>query len=276
MLTAITSGDPPRVRGGLMRGSRPVAVALAATFLVASLVLVAPDAGAGSASPWVGTYAGSGKGKAVKGTKEVEATVTVWLEDAGGGNAKVTVRVDKYGLVMGAVGTVEPQANGSYLIPIDVSSSTVSANAVLTVVHQGDRMVMSGQGAGIALGNEGTGTLGAEQTATGVVLPSLGAQTTDMLKDVGGGPARAESVQTPAATGAVIDVKPTSSLAPARPSAPLATEREIFAMVLLFLIFMYLVLVPVWGGRLTELKSSELSVAASEAWHGDSTAGGES
>ena len=259
-----------------MRGSRPVAVALAATFLVASLVLVAPAAGAGPASPWVGTYAGSGKGKAVKGTKEVEATVTVWLEDAGGGNAKVTVRVDKYGLVMEAVSAVEPQANGSYLIPIDVSSSTVSANAILTVMHQGDRMVMSGQGAGIALGNEGTGTMGAEQTATGVVLPSLGAQTTDMFKDVVGGPARAKSVQAPAATGAVIDVKPASSLAPARASAPLATERELFAMAVLFLIFLLLVFMPVWGGHLHELDSEGMSKVLGQWMFDDPAKGGES
>lgn len=247
-----------------MRASHGVAATLVAAAVAALTLLLAPMTLADSASPWVGTYSGSGKGKAVKGTKEVTAPVTIWLEDAGGGNAKVTVRVDKYGLVMDAEGTVEPQANGSYLIPIDVSSSMVSTNAVLTVMHQGDRMVMSGQGAGIALGNEGTGTLGAEQTATGVLLPSLGTQTTDMLKDVVGGPARAKSVQAPAATGAVIDVKPASSLAPARPSAPLATEREIFAMVLLFLIFMFLVLVPVWGGRITGLKSSELSLIAAQ------------
>jgi hypothetical protein len=246
-----------------MRVSHGVGAALVATILVV-LLLVVPVAGADSASPWVGTYAGSGKGKAVKGTKEVEAAVTVWLEDVGSGNAKVTFRIDKYGLTTDASGEVEPQANGSFAIPFDVSSSTVSANGILTVTRQGDKMVMGGNGAGMALGNEGTGTLGAEQTSTGVVLPSVFRQSKDMLSGIFGGPAKAKHATGPAVKGAVVKVKPVSSLAPARPSAPLATEREIFAMVLLFLIFMFLVFVPVWGGGSTDLKSPQLSVFASQ------------
>ena len=246
-----------------MRRSHGVAAALAAVSL-AALVLAASAAAADPSSSWVGTYAGSGKGKAVKGTKEVKAAVTVWLEDAGGGNAKVTFRVDKYGLTMDAAGEVEPQADGSFVIPVDISSSTISANGVLTITRQGDKMVLGGQGAGIALGNEGTGSMGAEQTATGVVLPSLAQQTKDMIGGIFGGPTKARSAPAPAVRGAPAKVKRVSSLAPARPAAPLSTERQIFAMVILFLIFMYLVFGPVWGGGSTDLKSRHLTVFASK------------
>ena len=247
-----------------MRASHGVAATLVTTVAVALTLLFAPAARADSASPWVGTYSGSGKGKAVTGTKEVQAAVTVWLEDSGSGTAKVTFRIDKYGLTLDATGEVEPQANGSYVIPVDISSSTMSGNGVLTVTRQGDRMVLSGDGAGKALGKEGTGSIGAEQTSMGVVLPSLGQQTKDMIGVIFGGPEKAKRAPAPVVGKTVTKVKPVSSLAPARPSAPLATEREILAMVLLFLIFMFLVLVPVWGGRITGLKSSELSVFASE------------
>lgn len=259
-----------------MRAPRRVAAAVGAIILTILLPGVVPAAGADPAAPWIGTYAGSGKGKAVKGSKEVTAAVTVWLEDAGGGNAKVTFRIDKYGLTLDATGEVEPQSNGSYLIPFDVSSTTVNANGVLTVTRQGEKMVMSGDGAGKALGKEGTGSMGAEQTSSGVVLPSLGQQTKDMISGIFGGPDKARRAPAPAVTKSVTKAKPVSSLAPARPSAPIATERQIFAMVLLFLIFMFLVFVPVWSGGFTDLKSRHLTVFASQEAHADAGSGEES
>ena len=229
-----------------MHRSYGVAAAMVVTALLVPLLLSAPAVAADDTqAPYVGTYSGQGTGTSTSG-KTATATVTVWIEDAGSGSVTVTFRVDKYGLTVAGTGEVETPAADTFVIPVDLSDRLASANVILTVKREGDAWAMSGEGAGKALRREGTGTMTGVRTATGVQLPSTWKQTKDMISGILSGPPK-PAASVPATTGRVTTVKPTSSLAPARPSAPIRTERQIGAMALLMLIFLFLVFGPVFG-----------------------------
>ncbi len=154
--------------------------AVAVALLALVLALLAPAvAVAADAAPWVGTYKGVGVGKDAKGKKGTSG-VTIWVEDLGG-SSRFTFRFDKFPVVVSRTTPNGGGLQGSQLMRISVSEQGVSGSGVIVVYPQKGNYLMAGKGAGKALGKQGTGRMGAVRTSTGVELPSLADQVSDLF-----------------------------------------------------------------------------------------------
>jgi len=173
-----------------MRRTRIAAVVLATRVLLALALLPLMAYAAGDESRgYEGVYVGTGQGTGTDGGGG-SASVTVWVEDMGD-SARITIQVLEYGIVVAAEGPVTDDGV-AITVPITVDSMGVSGTGTITLTPSGEFWVMSGEGAGTALGYDGTGTLVADQVSTGFGLPPVGEQITDMFEGIIGGPTKAK------------------------------------------------------------------------------------
>jgi hypothetical protein len=154
--------------------------AIAVTLLAFVLALLVPAvAVAADAAPWVGTYKGVAVGKDAKGKKGTSG-VTVWVEDLGG-SSRFTFRFDKFPVVVSRTTPNGGGLRGSQLMRISVNEQGVSGSGLIVVYPRNGNYLMAGKGAGKALGKQGTGRMGAVRTSTGVELPSIADQFSDLF-----------------------------------------------------------------------------------------------
>ena len=220
---------------------RRITRAAGAVTLAALLSLtVVPVALAAADSSYEGTYAATGDGTDKEGKKGTSA-VTIWVEDLGD-TARVTFRVDKFGITVDAEGPEQWSGDDQVTIPITIDKYGVDASGEITLARDGDVWVLGGDGDGKAVTYEGQGTAAGMRTATGVVLPSVWQQTKDMFSGIFGGPPEAEEAVAPE-PGAAVVVANTSALAPAEASPPLPSTVVIgmaFAFFIWLLFFAFL------------------------------------
>jgi len=214
--------EPPEE--GDMR--RSLGVAAAAVLLALGVSLLLPIvAAADEPSSYAGTYAGMATGKNKKGTKG-SSGVTVWVEDLGG-QAKFTFRFDKVPVVVDATGREEGGTKGSVAVRIAVAKMGIRGNAVLVLVPKGQTWSLVAKGSGKALKYQGSGRLNAARICTGVAVPSVKDQFTDLLKALGG--AKPKSVPVPAggASGVPGIVRVASSGSVAAPEPAVTPVAEV-------------------------------------------------
>jgi hypothetical protein len=160
--------------------TRPLKAAVAAALLAFAVCLLAPTvAAAADAAPWVGTYKGVAVGKDAKGTKG-STGVTIWVEDLGD-STKFTFRFDKFPVIISQTAPNDGGQKGSMLMGISVEERGVSGAGLVVVYPKKGNYMMAGKGAGKAIGKQGTGRMGAVRTSTGVELPSVKQQFSDLM-----------------------------------------------------------------------------------------------
>lgn len=173
-----------------MRRTRIAGAILAVRVLLAiallPLLAYAADAGGGG---FEGTYIGIGDGVGNDGGGG-SASVTVWVEDLGD-TARFTIEVLEYGIVVAAEGPISGEGD-ALSVPITVDSMGVSGSATIGLIREGGVWVLTAEGAGTALGYDGTGSLVADQVSTGFGLPNVGDQIGDMIGAIVGGPSKAK------------------------------------------------------------------------------------
>lgn len=196
-----------------MRRRRIAAVVLIARVVLALTLLPLFAFAAEDAGGFAGTYEGIGEGIGVDGGGGSSA-VTVYAEDLGD-TARFTIEVLEYGITVVAEGPVTDEG-GVITVPISVDSVGVSGDAMIAMQEVGPTWVLSAEGAGTALGYEGTGSLVAERISTGFGLGTIGEQVGEMFGSIVGGPAKAQEKATARAAAARARVP---SATPAVPSA---------------------------------------------------------
>jgi hypothetical protein len=203
-------------------GAGVVAVLILLTLLLPGLAGAADDS-------FVGTYKGWGEGTG-KGGGKAKSAVTIWVQDLGG-SAKFTIRAARLGVTFAATGPKQWQGDDTLVVPVTVKEMGIRASGTFTLERDGENWILSGSGKGKVLNYEGTGTVLAVRTATGVKIPSLGTQIKDGLNALFGGPPKAEAVppeatkggklQPPKPPAQVEQVKPASALAAAEATPPI-------------------------------------------------------
>jgi len=163
------------------------------------------------AAGYEGIYMGIGDGVGTDGGGG-SAAVTVWVEDLGD-SARFTIQILEYGITVAAEGPVTDDGT-SITVPISVDSAGVSGSATVTMTRGDEFWLMTAEGAGNALGYDGTGSLTAEQVSTGFGVPSIGDQIGDMIGAITGGPDEAAEQAT--APPYIPPANATSSKAPTK------------------------------------------------------------
>jgi hypothetical protein len=221
----------------MRRTTRAVGVVVLGV-LMAMIVLPAV-ALAADASSYEGTYAATGDGTDKNG-KKGQSAVTIWVEDLGD-TARVTFRVDKFGITVDAEGPEQWSGADQVTIPIAIDKYGVDASGEITLAREGDTWVLGGTGDGKAVTYEGTGQAAGTRTATGVALPSMWKQTKDLFSGIFGGPPDDEPVSVKGVK--VETVEPASALAPAEAAPPIPTDAVLAGSAALFiflLLFLFL------------------------------------
>jgi hypothetical protein len=137
-------------------------------------------------------------------------------------------------------------------VPVTVKEMGIRASGTFTLERDGENWILSGSGKGKVLTYEGTGTVLAVRTATGVKIPGVGRQIKDGLNALFGGPPKAEKVppqatkggklQPPEPPAQVEQVKPASTLAAAEATPPIPEVDKwavAMAMVLVLVLFFF-------------------------------------
>ena len=236
-----------------MRRARIGAGVVVALILLTPLLL--PGLAGAADDTFVGTYKGWGEGTGKGGGKATSA-VTIWVQDLGG-SVKFTIRASRLGVTFDATGPKQWQGDDTLVVPISVKKMGIRASGTFTLERDDESWVLSGSGKGKVLTYEGTGTVLAVRTATGVKIPGVGAQIKDGLDALFGGPPAAEKVppeatkgdelQPPEPPAQVEQVKPASALAAAEATPPIAEDAKwlltMASIVLLLFIFGFFMLV---------------------------------
>jgi hypothetical protein len=230
-----------------MRRARIGAGVVVVLILLTPLVLTGL---AGAADDtFVGTYKGWGEGTGKGGGKATSA-VTVWVQDLGD-QIRFTIKAAKIGVTFDAQGPKQWQGDDTLLVPINIKKMGVRAKGTVTLERDGDDWILTGSGSGKVLTYEGTGTILAVRTATGVKVPGIADQITGGLEAIFGGPPAAEEAPPEATKGDTLkppeppeqveEVEPASSLAAAEATPPIP-ENDKWVLVLaatLLLLFMF-------------------------------------
>jgi hypothetical protein len=226
---------------------------VAVLVLVTPLLLAGPAGAAGD--DFVGTYKGWGEGTGTGGGK-AKSAVTIWVQDLGG-DVRLTIRAARLGVTFAATGPKQWQGDDTLVVPVTVKEMGIRASGTFTLERDGENWILSGSGKGKVLNYEGTGTVLAVRTATGVKIPSVGTQIKDGLNALFGGPPKAEAVppqatkggklQPPKPPAQVEQVKPASTLAAAEATPPIAEDAKlvltVVATLLLILFFIGFVII---------------------------------
>lgn len=207
-----------------------VVAALLAT--IAACALPARALAATSPPAYTGTYGANAQGVSESGAKK-SSPVTIWVRNIGG-KTRFTFRVDSIGITFEAEGVPSGVGTDTIVVPVPLSGPGIDGNATLTMTRKGAGWVISGKGSGKALGKNGTGRLGGSMTATGVDIPSLGTQVTDMVSSLFGGPPDTNQKAIAISAKPPTVVEPAPSYAPATPRPP-QTDVELLEVIGLML-----------------------------------------
>ncbi|HSL95205.1 MAG TPA: hypothetical protein VLA35_04715 [Thermoleophilia bacterium] len=226
-----------------MRRARTGAGAVAVLFLLAPLLLTGV-AGAADDS-YAGTYKGWGEGTGKGGGKATSA-VTIWVQDLGE-TVRFTIKAARLGVAFDFEGPEQRQGDDTVTVPVNVKRMGIRAKGTITLERDGDDWILSGSGKGKVLTYEGTGTVLAVRTATGVKVPGVADQITGGLEALFGGPPAAEeappeatkgdTLQPPEPPAQVEEVEPASALAAAEAAPPMPEDDKwVVAMVLIIVL----------------------------------------
>jgi hypothetical protein len=235
-----------------MRRSRKGAGVIVALVLLVPL-LVPAFAGAAEDS-YGGTYEGYGKGTDENG-KSASSNVTFWVEDQGE-EVRITMRVARLGVTLSTSGA-EQLDGDTVTVPIDVSMPGADVSGTVTLEPDGDNWILTGSGSGKLFSYEGSGEVAAIRTATGVVVPGVGDQLSDVVSAIFSGPPDSGPVpkikesggelQPPDPPATVEQVAESTTLSPAEKMPPIPEQDKwsatIAVVALTFLIFGFFVFV---------------------------------
>ncbi len=226
-----------------MRRAR-IGAGVVAVLVLPMLLLLSAPAGAADDS-FVGTYKGWGEGTGKGGGKATSA-VTIWVQDLGD-SVTLTIRAARLGITFDATGPKQWQGDDALVVPVTVRKMGIRASGTFTLERDGENWILSGSGKGKMLSYEGTGTVLAVRTATGVKIPGVDTQIKDVVSALFGGPPKAEDAPPQATKGGklrppkppaqVEQVEPASSLAAAEATPPIAEDAKwVLTMVSVFLL----------------------------------------